>query len=871
MALPRQVALASASRPLRERRRWGPCLIGVAILLACGALCADDGAKTKPAANGNPFGVIENQPLSAKTWPLWREVYVRIFFDDDQDPDQERKFYEHVGTFFRTMAPAPGDTLPKDFADDGMAWVALAWGHLSGTGDDAPDDLARARNLAMAEAACRKAIALAGPQAIASYSLAAILIHRSEQARSAGDVTQRLAEAEATLKQVESLAPRANVKLWRGRIAELRGDQKGASVLLRQATEEHPKSSQAALAFLMNALQQAGPSDRVSGIAAPLAERFPRDPYIQAVYAMALQKDKRYPEAASAMRRARGIDEKVARFLGAETVKVIEEGEYLTPKVVGGLDALKSGQYFTADVAFREALRDEPRNRLAARFQARTIVERITSSRQRSIRTVAAAEAGQIADLCRRFPDDAELHAAHAVILHFIGRDGEAALALDRVERLGVSPEKFIDSAGVLEIRGAGATAESTDFWWTVALGSCVVAFLWIATMFAMGVVLAICIPRVPKMGGLAGFSRSRREVWLERFYLLVLSLGLVAFYASVPIVAVGVLAVTLALFGLLLVVRVIHIGVLHRGLWATWNVIRCAFLGPARGGFGIAASGENHPRLFETLRAVAGRLQTKPVDTVYLTPFSSISVHDEGSGPFGLFGRRQRVLEIGISTLPVLTRAEFEAILAHEYGHFTHRDTFYSRFIFQVSASLATSLAVMNAAGGILNYINPFYWFWWLYLRAYTLLATGFSRYREFLADRRATAAYGRNAFVSGLTKVAVDGALVSSAVCANVEHLLKQGKAFTNAFDAFRQYREGTEMVESRERLLEKMRQTKPKWFDTHPTFSERIAAVADFPDVEPTSETDFAIELLNEYQTVEAELTRLLTGHIHDMSDE
>ncbi|HEV3312038.1 MAG TPA: hypothetical protein VG815_16125, partial [Chloroflexota bacterium] len=111
MALPRQVALASASRPLRERRRWGPCLIGVAILLACGALCADDGAKTKPAANGNPFGVIENQPLSAKTWPLWREVYVRIFFDDDQDPDQERKFYEQVGAFFRAMAPAPGDAL----------------------------------------------------------------------------------------------------------------------------------------------------------------------------------------------------------------------------------------------------------------------------------------------------------------------------------------------------------------------------------------------------------------------------------------------------------------------------------------------------------------------------------------------------------------------------------------------------------------------------------------------------------------------------------------------------------------------------------------------------------------------------------------
>ena len=244
--------------------------------------------------------------------------------------------------------------------------------------------------------------------------------------------------------------------------------------------------------------------------------------------------------------------------------------------------------------------------------------------------------------------------------------------------------------------------------------------------------------------------------------------------------------------------------------------------MGPRRGVLGIEATADEHPRLFEALHTVAERLQTQPVDTVYLTPSSSISVHEEGSGPFGLLGKRRRVLEIGISTLPLLTREEFKSILAHEYGHFTHRDPFYSRFIFQVSASLATSLAVMNAAGGALNYVNPFYWFWWLYLRAYTLLGTGFSRSREFLADRRAAAAYGKQAFISGLTKVSVDGVLFDSTVYANVHHLLRRGKSFTNAFDAFRHSREGGEMVESRERPLEQMRETRPRWFDTHPTFS-------------------------------------------------
>ena len=256
-------------------------------------------------------------------------------------------------------------------------------------------------------------------------------------------------------------------------------------------------------------------------------------------------------------------------------------------------------------------------------------------------------------------------------------------------------------------------------------------------------------------------------------------------------------------------------------------------------------------------------------MDALYLTPSSSIAVYQEGSGPFGLLGKRRRVLEIGISTLPLLTRDEFVSILAHEYGHFSHRDPFYGRFIFQVSASLAASLAVMEAAGGVLNYINPFYWFWWLYLRAYTLLAAGFSRMREFLADRRAVATYGKQAFVSGLTKVSVDGTLFESIIYSNFQHLLSEGRAFSNAFDAFRHIREESQAAESRERLLEMLRQARPGWFDTHPTYSERLAAVAGFSDTALPAESEPAIGLLSDHQAVETKLTEILTHAIFNAS--
>jgi Zn-dependent protease with chaperone function/Flp pilus assembly protein TadD len=654
------------------------------------------------------------------------------------------------------------------------------------------------------------------------------------------------------------------VDLWRGYIARLRGDTQRSNDLFRSATEAHPLSAHAATAYLMYAIPSAAPDDRVVELAEPFANRFPRDAHIQVLYAAALYRDKQFRRAAETLRRAKQLDEKDARFLGDKLFEAIEQGRHISPDVSDGLDALDQRQFDRADSAFRKALAIDPQNPLAARFLSRSIVSKLLARQPLPEASLADPAVEEITALSSRFPDDAEIQGALAVALHLNGRNVEAARALDRMQQLGLRPEKMLPPDGVRAIRDAAQTERATRLGTTIALATVGGAAAWIVAMFAMGLVLAAAIPRVPPPEeDPTGLARSGREIWLERFYLVVLSLGLLIFYASVPVVALGLLAVTLAIFALFLVIRIIHYGVLHRGLWATWNVLRCALIGPRREVLGIEATPETHPKLFETNRAVADRLETRPVDTIYLTPSANISVYQKGAGPFGLLGKRQRVLEIGISTLPLLSREEFSSILAHEYGHFSHNDTFYSRFIFQVSASLATSLAVMNAAGGFLNYINPFYWFWWLYLRAYTLLSAGFSRSRESLADRRAAAAFGKSAFTSGLTKVSVDGVLFESTIYANVQHQLSQGRAFVNAFEAFRDSRE--DLAEPRQLLMEQLQTSRPGWFDSHPTYAERIAAVETFPDSARPAQTGPAIELLSDPDAVEAELTQLLTGYV------
>src|SRR5262249_25274800 len=126
-----------------------------------------------------------------------------------------------------------------------------------------------------------------------------------------------------------------------------------------------------------------------------------------------------------------------------------------------------------------------------------------------------------------------------------------------------------------------------------------------------------------------------------------------------------------------------------------------------------------------------------------------------------------------------------------HEYAHFSHRDTFYNRFIYQVQLSISQALQGMGESGGKLNYMNPFFWFLYLYYKAYNLLSAGFSRSREFLADRMACCLYGSDVFTSALAKVSTDGTLFEMTIYDNISTLLAQDKAFVNMYSAFRNYR--------------------------------------------------------------------------------
>src|SRR5262249_32619832 len=155
-------------------------------------------------------------------------------------------------------------------------------------------------------------------------------------------------------------------------------------------------------------------------------------------------------------------------------------------------------------------------------------------------------------------------------------------------------------------------------------------------------------------------------------------------------------------------------------------------------------------------------------------------SVWQRGRGPFGVFGSRKRVLTVGLCVLHFLSVSEFKSILAHEFAHFSHDDTYWNRFLFQVSLSLRTVTHEMARTGRWVTWCNPFYWFFWLYSKCYSLLSAGFSRSREFLADRMACVLYGSDVFSGGLEKVCTDGGLFEQVIYKNIVQQLAKNQAF-------------------------------------------------------------------------------------------
>jgi Zn-dependent protease with chaperone function len=318
-------------------------------------------------------------------------------------------------------------------------------------------------------------------------------------------------------------------------------------------------------------------------------------------------------------------------------------------------------------------------------------------------------------------------------------------------------------------------------------------------------------------------------DAWLRRVYRGVLWLCCGYYYVSIPIVVLLVLGVCAGtIYAFLWLGRIpvqLFVVLLLVTFYTLAAVARSLFVRGVDQDPGERLDLDRYPRLRAILEEVAQRVGTRPVDSVYLTPGAQVAVMERGRSLRALaWGRAERCLILGVAALDGLRLGPLKAVLAHEYGHFSNRDTAGGEFALAVRRSLWT-MGQGIAAGGAATWYNPAWIFVNGFHRVFLRISQGASRLQEVLADRWAALSYGSRAFEEGLRHVVARGVRFGAHANATLDEVINAKRPLENLY-SYKPERPPIERgveVSVREAL-----EAKPSPYDSHPSPVDRFAWV-------------------------------------------
>jgi Zn-dependent protease with chaperone function len=227
------------------------------------------------------------------------------------------------------------------------------------------------------------------------------------------------------------------------------------------------------------------------------------------------------------------------------------------------------------------------------------------------------------------------------------------------------------------------------------------------------------------------------------------------------------------------------------------------------------------------------------------------------------LRGEGQRSLILGLGALPGLSQSQFKAILAHEYGHFSNRDTAGGNLANQVRHSMY-HMALGLALNGLARWYNPAWIFLNGFNRIFLRITLGASRLQEILADRYAAMAYGVQAFSEGLMHMIRQDLAFGMQISDEVEQAREQGRSLHNVYMLPPLEGHG-QQKELEEKTAEVMsRPTSP--YDSHPVPRQRIALLEQLQLSTPSEVNPAPVwDLLPNAPALQAEMTEVIQTNV------
>jgi len=177
-------------------------------------------------------------------------------------------------------------------------------------------------------------------------------------------------------------------------------------------------------------------------------------------------------------------------------------------------------------------------------------------------------------------------------------------------------------------------------------------------------------------------------------------------------------------------------------------------------------------PALFSLIDEVVSQLDVKPPKKVFLTPEVNASVVYNSSF-WSMFFPVRKNLRIGLGLLNALNRDELQAVIAHEFGHFSQRSMAVGSYVYTVNYVIHNLVnddedfnKLVGQVASISAFMYPLVWIAvkavqaarWLLAKIYGLVNLSYlslSREMEYHADAVAASLGGAHGLADGLRRL--------------------------------------------------------------------------------------------------------------------
>lgn len=356
--------------------------------------------------------------------------------------------------------------------------------------------------------------------------------------------------------------------------------------------------------------------------------------------------------------------------------------------------------------------------------------------------------------------------------------------------------------------------------------------------------------------------SISGTEMFVRSCYRHLINVAGSFYYVSLPFVIVLVLGLAGGIIYLFLMIGSVPIKLallLVVGAVVTiYKMVQTLFVRVAPSQPGRALRREEAPDVWNVTREVADKLGTRPLDQIRITPGTEMAVYETGTRRERRQDKGYRTLVMGIGLMPGFKQNAFRAILAHEYGHLSHRDTAGGDVALRVNQDMMKFAFAMAVAGQAVPW-NVAFQFLRLYHFLFRRISYGATRLQEVLADRAAARLYGAEAFEEGLRHVVRRQVEFRYVALNEIKTSRQAGTAFRNVYTL---HVYGERDVDN---AINKALHQKTSEDDTHPSPIDRFRLVSRVHCDTPEPARGVMWDLFPNLETLTAEMTSQIESEV------